>query len=145
MIKPASIRTDSAAHTALLRLVELGGTALLNELKVPLSPRYRVDHIFRSAVVSTLVDAGLARMEDRYRLKATHAGKNYAGEFLSAPVAEKYVPQIVPGRALRERRDLDIAKYRSAAPIRPGSDDHKNIPSLMGVTRKLPSGEVLAS
>ncbi|WP_428718564.1 hypothetical protein [Undibacterium curvum] len=145
MSNPALIRTDSAAHTALLRLVELGGTALLNELKVPLSPRYRVDHIFRSAVVSALVDAGFARMEDRYRLKATHAGENYAGEFLSAPVAKKYVPQIVPGRALREHRELDISKYRSAAPIRPGSDEYKNIPSLMGGARKLPSGEVVGS
>ncbi|WP_428719125.1 hypothetical protein [Undibacterium curvum] len=145
MINPAPIRADSAAHTAIVRLVELGGTALLKELQAVLSPRYRMDHIFRSAVVCALVDAGLARMEGRYRLQATCAGKNYAGEFLSAPEVENYVPQIVPGRALREHRELDISKYRSAAPIRPGSDEYKNIPSLMGGARKLPSGEVVGS
>jgi hypothetical protein len=28
-------------------------------------------------------------------------------------------------------------------PYRAGSDDYRSIPSLMGVTRKLPSGEVV--
>lgn len=135
MVKCSPIRSDSAAHIAILRLVELGGTALLKELQAVMTPRYRTDHIFRSGVVNVLVDAGLARMHDRYRLEATSAGKNYAGEFLAAPPVEKYVPQIVPGRQPGPRRELNLSRHRAAAPFRVGAEEYRDIPSLMGGQR----------
>ena len=57
--------------------------------------------------------------------------------------ATRYVGQVVPGRLHYPRTELNLARHRTAAPYRPGSDDHKLIPSLMGSTRKLPNGEVV--
>lgn len=137
-------RRGSAAHIAIIRVVQLGGTAKFCHIIERLRPEHQTLNAFRVHVIAALQSFGLAETIGD-QLRATSKGKEYAGRFLSEvlPVAQPYVGQIVPARSVVSTATLDVNRLRHTRPIRPGADDHLQIPSLMGNTRKLPSGEVI--
>lgn len=137
-------RIGSAAHRAMCLLVDLGGRAKIGRLLDVIPVEYHPTHMLERCVIGPLAEYSLILEEGEY-LSATPKGKDYAGQHLvmHLPVTQKYVGQIVPGRVPVKPRPLNLAKHRATAPFRPGSDDHLKIPSLMGNTRKLPSGEVV--
>ena len=138
-------RHGSAAHVAICRIVELGGQATFAQIITHLKPEQQPLHAFRQFVLIPLVDHGYVQVIDGSMFKATSTGKEYAGRYIShlLPAVKPYQGQVALSRSHNPRRDLNLAKHRSVAPFRPGSDDHLRIPSLMGTTRKLPNGEVV--
>jgi len=138
-------RAGSSAHIAICHIVHLGGTATFQQISPNLTPSHQARANFDSVVIRPLMDFGFITRDGRYTLKATEKGKEYAGRFLcnSLPRHVEYVGAIAPSRTFNPRRELDVAKRRAVAPYRPGSDEYRNIPSLMGAQRKLPSGEVI--
>ena len=138
-------RAASSAHIAICHIVHLGGTATFQQIAPNLTPSHQVRGHFNSVVVRPLMDFGFITRDGRYAFKATEKGKEYAGRYLcdSLPRHVEYVGTLAPSRTFNPRRELNVAKHRAVAPYRPGSDEHRHIPSLMGATRKLPSGEVI--
>ncbi|MFZ6686602.1 hypothetical protein ACO0K0_02505 [Undibacterium sp. SXout11W] len=130
-------RKGSSPHIAICHIVHLGGTATYQQIAPHLTPSHQSRVHFDSIVVSPLLDFGFITRDGRYSFKATEKGKDYAGQYLSdaLPCHEQYVGKTVPGRTFNPQRELNIAKHRAVAPFRPGSDDYKEIPSLMGNQR----------
>ncbi|MFZ6767493.1 hypothetical protein ACO0LM_10440 [Undibacterium sp. Di26W] len=135
-IRRSGPRTGSAAHRAICRLVELGGRAKISQLLDVIPVEYHRAHTLENHVLMPLAEFALVLEVGDY-LQATPKGKEYAGQHLVThlPVGQKYVGQIVPGRVPSVPRPLNVAKHRAGAPSRPGSEDWRDIPSLMGGQR----------
>lgn len=134
-------RPSSAAHRAVVRLVGLGGKANITQLMQCLSLEYSSRKKFSIYVTSRLTHYGFAEF-DGNDFSVTVAGRSYVADYEAASLTSPtYIGKIVPPRTPKEFSPMR-AMY-GAPPIRPGSDDHKQIPSLMGNVRKLPSGEVI--
>lgn len=144
MANPSVPRAGSPAHIAICYAVRMGGTARFSEIVQLLKPEHQSVFAFRQYVIQALLDLAYVTVGDNF-LKATAAGKEYAGKHVGdlLPRSQKYVGQIVPARSVVSTAALDVNRLRHTRPIRPGADDHLQIPSLMGNTRKLPSGEVI--
>ncbi|MFZ6724690.1 hypothetical protein ACO0K2_04275 [Undibacterium sp. MH2W] len=145
MAKNYGPRQGSAAHIAICRIVELGGQATFSQIMAHLKPEQQPIKAFRSQVVIPLQDLCYVHIIGGLSFKATSMGKEYAAHYIShlLPAPKPYVGTVALGRNYKPTRELNLAKHRAVAPFRPGSDDHLRIPSLMGSTRKLPSGEVI--
>jgi hypothetical protein len=130
------IQKDSAAHVLLKKLVDLGGVAQLEQF-TDLIPANRFRAALLALEVRFLVEV------NGYGVKATALGKAQVAlyEPLELIAVFNKPLQIVPSRVPKEFTALRM--NFGAAPFRAGSEDHKLIPSLMGNTRKLPSGEVV--
>ena len=131
------ISKDSNAYAVLRNLVSLGGKANRESLLKGIGPRdfYHAMESLRSRFLVEMIS------EDGLELfKATPAGKGQVAEYEYAPVAEKPLQMVLP-RVAKPFTPLRMSC--GAVPYRPGSDDHRQIPSLMGSIRNLPSGEVI--
>jgi len=125
----------SGAYMLLQKLVNLGGRALRKEFA-------QSGHQALRNKLRTLEARNFVR-EEGDSLIATVEGKKEVGEREARKLASmKPVAAaiVVPVRARIQR---PLRANRGAVPYRPGSDDYRAIPSLMGVVRKLPSGEVV--
>ncbi|MFZ6734728.1 hypothetical protein ACO0LG_22585 [Undibacterium sp. Ji42W] len=139
MAKLSGPRPGSAAHKAICRIVDLGGSAKMSALLGVLPVEYHSVGMFRRYVINVLADHALifTEMCDVDVLRATPNGKEFAGKYVRTqlPTAGKYVGEIVPGRVASVPRPLNVAKHRAGAPSRAGSEDWRDIPSLMGGQR----------
>lgn len=138
------LQTKSNAHLVICRLVDLGGTAKLSSLVEVLNPENRRPYKIQNTVIDILVGLGYIVCE-RDVVRATAAGKEYAGGALSHPIpaCAKYVGKVATPRTAPVEKPLNLARYYSTAVYREGAFDHRNIPSLMGSQRVLPNGEVV--
>lgn len=138
------LQRKSNAHLVICRLVHLGGTAKLSQLIGVLGVEYKRPAKLQATVIDVLLDYGYVT-RDRDVLIATQAGKDYAGATYDwpLPVAEKYVGLPAAPRVRTSNGVLNLNKIHPKAVYREGAFEHRNIPSLMGNTRKLPSGEVV--
>jgi hypothetical protein len=137
-------RAESAAHKAMCRLVELGGKAKMAQLIYVLGAEFRSISRFDLQVTNQLLKYSLATVHGD-TLTATAKGKEFVGAFNNRhlPIAAPYVGNIAAPRAAQPMRPLNIAKHFPQLVVREGAFDHRNIPSLMGGKRVLPSGEVV--
>ena len=143
MANPSVPRAGSPAHIAICYAVRMGGTARFSEIVQLLKPEHQSVFAFRQYVIQALLDLAYVTVGDDF-MKATTAGKEYAGKHVGDMLhPKKYVGQIVPPRTVVSTAALDVNRLRNTRPIRPGADDHLQIPSLMGNIRKLPNGEVI--
>lgn len=138
------LQRKSNAHLVICRLVDLGGTAKLCSLIEVLSPENRRPYKIQNTVIDILVGLRFIVCE-RDVVKATAAGKNYAGGQLSRPIptGAKYVGKVATPRTAPDQKPLNLARFASPAVYREGAFDHLKIPSLMGNQRVLPNGEVV--
>lgn len=143
MTSHVRLQRKSNAHLVICRLVDLGGTAKLSSLIDVLSPENRRPYKIQNTVIDILVGLGFVVCE-RNVVKATAAGKDYAGNQLSRPIPTcvKYVGKVATPRTAPDHKPLNLARFSSAV-YREGAFDHLKIPSLMGSQRVLPSGEVV--
>jgi len=144
MRESPKLRTNSPAHMVICRLVDLGGCALISRLTEVLTPEQQRVQVISERVIDPLVDRGYVIQMDDASLKATSAGKEYAGSFLgrSLPRFERYVGQPAGVRVAKPFRPLDVAKLAAGRPIREGAFEYSSIPSMMGGARVL-NGEVV--
>lgn len=139
MARHNGIIAKSAAHDALVRLVELGGRATLKQLK----QTYTVGANFHQIVVAKLTAYDYADFNGD-SFKVTEKGKKYVAEFWEQKDGK--VEQTTEGKVALPRMPTPFKPLSTAppaAPYRPGAFEYREIPSLMGDTRKLPSGEII--
>lgn len=136
------LRTYSAAHVVLCRLVDLGGSALLPRLIEVLSAEQQRVTVVRDRVIAPLVERGYVVEVGENGLRATSAGKEYAGSFvgLRVPRFERYEGTPAAPRTAPAFRPLNLSKIYPAAVYREDAFDHRNIPSMMGGARIYPKG-----
>lgn len=119
----------------LVKLVDLGGTAIRSQFaeKNPANLNSKISSLENHCLIQVNGD----------RLIVTKSGKTLVAErqWAFAPAKPKFVGEIAQPRTPAVTRTLKITM--GAAPYRPGMNDHLSIPSLMGTTRKLPSGEIV--
>ncbi len=133
-------RADTAAHRAVMRLADLGGSATASQLMSCLDPEYASRAKFTTLITARLSYYGYADYNgDLFTL--TPLGHHYVAIVRDVPRSSTYVGKIVPPRTPQAFRPL--RPNHAAGPVRPGSQDHLAIPSLMGIIRKLPSGEII--
>ena len=130
-------RTGSAAHVAICRIVELGGIASFAQVVAYLKPEQQPLKEFRQRVLIPLIDFGYVHVIDESKFKATSTGREYAGRHIPhlLPIAKTYHGQVALSRTHNPCRELNIKKHRAVAPFRPGSEDYKDIPSMIGGQR----------
>lgn len=138
------LRTSSPAHVVLCRLVDLGGCALISRLVEVLSAEQQRVQVIRARVIAPLVERGYVAEVDGNSLRATKAGKEYAGSFLgrSLPRFERFEGRPAASRVAPPFRPLNFAKLNASCPIREGAFEYESIPSMMGGARVL-NGEVV--
>jgi len=143
MTRSRGLLEGSAAHRALCRLVNLGGTATKASLLEFLSPEIQSRDSFRMRVTYSLEVRGYV-IADRYSLRATPEGKDYVADCeernapTPQPMSNVAMPRLpVPGRP------LDVSKL-FPAPMREGASDYRKYPSLLGNQRVLPGARVVA-
>lgn len=129
--KHSGPRNGSAAHNALVQLEALGGSASISQLSGALQSRFRSASRFDELVIEPLVRFQFIHYFDA-EIVITRAGRAFlqpanepqmrdvtvAGP-VQAPAFKPLTPQYFAGRGLR----------------RPGADDYRNYPSLMGGER----------
>ncbi len=129
------IKHNSTAFYVLKRLVDLGGVAI----RAQLSPG------FKAVVFYNGLEALRCRFlieENGTAIRATAAGKAQVAEFEPLEPAVVSAPlQMVLPRVPKPFKPLSMSC--GPVPYRPGADEYRSIPSLMGATRRLPSGEVV--
>jgi hypothetical protein len=137
-------RPESAAHTVVCRLVDLGGKALISQLISVLPAELHSVGRFNRQVIDQVVAYGLATVVGDV-FTATQKGKTMAGAHAvrHLPPAKPYVGKVAALRTAPVKRDLNIAKHFPQLVVREGAFDHRTIPSLMGGKRVLPGGEVV--
>ncbi|MFZ6819834.1 hypothetical protein [Undibacterium sp. Ji22W] len=128
------LRTNSPAHIVMCRLVDLGGCALIARLIEVLTAEQQRVSVIQERVICPLVERGFVILLNETTLKATQAGKDYAGSFLgrSLPHFERYVGQPAASRIAPSFRPLNLSKLISGRPIREGAFEYVSIPSMMG-------------
>lgn len=138
------LQRKSNAHVVICRLVDLGGAAKLSTLIEVLNPENRRPYKIQQTVIDVLLRHGFITC-DRDVVKATAAGKEYAGGELDHPIPAyaKYVGTAAAVRDVPKTAPLNLSKLYPQAVYREGAFDHRNIPSLMGGQRILPGGEVV--
>lgn len=129
------LKPTSGAYMLLEKLVYLGGRALRKEFA-------QSGHQALRNKLRTLEARNFVR-EEGDSLIATVEGKKEVGERDARKLAAMAPAVPVITVPVRVRIQRPLRGNRGAAPYRPGSDDYRAIPSLMGVVRKLPSGEVV--
>lgn len=123
------IQKNSAAHKALVKLVDLGGSALREQL---------IGTVRATRITSALLALDIEQVGGRFKVTAN--GKSVAAEYAGESLVV-ILPKVATSSTARPK--LPFQTTFGAAPYREGSQDHRLIPSLIGVTRKLPSGEVV--
>lgn len=127
------LNSDSGAFRRLQDIINSSGTTRLKDLK---------DDGMRVYQIEVLLDYGyIIGMSGR--VSVTQAGRDYAQEVMCS---RGELAEVVAAQVKDEQVNRLYASIRSTAgarPYRPGADDYRNIPSLMGEPRRLPSGEVL--
>lgn len=138
------LRTNSPAHMVLCRLVDLGGSALLSQLIDVLSAEQQRISVVHNRVIAPLVERGYVVKLGDSGLRATSAGKEYAGSFLgrSLPRFERYEGEVAAPRTAPAFRPLNLARLNAGRPMRDGAFEYEAIPSMMGGARVL-NGEVV--
>lgn len=128
------LRTNSPAHIVLCRLVDLGGSALLSKLIDVLSAEQQRISVVHNRVIAPLLERGYVVKLGDSGLRATSAGKDYAGSFLgrNLPRFERYEGTVAVPRTVPAFRPLNLSKIYPAAVYREDAFDHRNIPSMMG-------------
>ena len=144
MTKHNSPRPESAAHKAMCRLIDLGGTANTPQLMRVLGAEFHSTTRFNTQVINQVIAYSLATVIDGV-FTATLKGKNMVAAHHGhpLPVAEKYVGQIAGPRMVQKStawRPLSTANIY--AQVRPDGLTFKSEPSLMGGQRVL-GGEVV--
>ncbi|MFZ6755774.1 hypothetical protein ACO0K9_01025 [Undibacterium sp. Ji50W] len=132
-----NLRTDSRAFQLLVLIVEMGGRVPLRDIPEADSEQvvYWLDvlryypYTITSNDVITVTPVGRERV-DEYRLE------------LGLPIIEKIEAVPLPD-AMTVRPYQSLRKTGNARPCRPGMDDYRSIPSLIGGVRRLPGGEVI--
>jgi plasmid stabilization system protein ParE len=136
-------RPGSAQHKLMTRLIELGGVAQASQLVAALSAEHqRVSEFAR--IGQTLELLGFIDIQgSTYR--ALRCGKEYVSKYNPSafPKPGPYVGQVAPSRTPLSAVRAKPSSTVGAMPIREGAFDYRNIPSLMGSSRKLPNGEVV--
>ncbi|MDY7537663.1 hypothetical protein RGU72_05270 [Undibacterium sp. 5I1] len=138
-------RAGSAACKVICRLVDLGGTAKISVLMEVVGAEYSRVITFKEKIANVLDGFSFAELHGD-SLTATLKGKEYAADIDGTylPLPQKYVGQIAPPRLPSPQKPLDLARLFTPTLVRDGAFDHQQIPSLMGGTRKLPSGKVVS-
>lgn len=127
------LNPDSGAFRRLQDIINSSGATRLKDLK---------DDGMRVYQIEVLLDYGYI-MGMGGRVTVTQAGRDYVQEVLRD---RGELAEVVAAQVKDEQVSRPYASIRStvgARPYRPGADDYRNIPSLMGETRRLPSGEVI--
>lgn len=140
----SKLKRNTVAAKVLSRLVDLGGTSKISNLLGVVSHEYQRLDVFQHYVIDLLVRAKYVTI-NRDEMKATVAGKSFAGGLLDhpLPVAESFVGQIARPRTVVSKGTLQVKNPYAGGVFREGAFDHLNIPSRMGSQRILPSGEVV--
>lgn len=131
------IKKESAAYAVLKSLVDLGGVAPRATLSTGIRAAVFY-HVMESLTSRFLVE--VIHQQGGDVVKATVAGKEQVFEYEYMPMVSAPLQMVLP-RVPKPFTPLRMSL--GAAPYRPGSDEHKQIPSLMGAIRRLPSGEVI--
>ncbi|MBR7792323.1 hypothetical protein KDM87_06895 [Undibacterium sp. FT147W] len=129
------LKPSSGAYMLLEKLVNLGGRALRKEFA-------QSGHQALRNKLRTLEARNFVR-EEGDSLIATVEGKKEMGAREARKLAAMRPAVPVAVAPVRIRIQRPLRANRGVAPYRPGSDEYRSIPSLMGVVRKLPSGEVV--
>lgn len=124
-------RRDSSPYLALNALNNLGGEATTQAIMKVRNWRGR-SKLFQDEVIARLARCLLIDVLGDMCV-ITQAGRKYLGikveeanGFVGEPAGPRYVP---------ERRVLNRAKHFPPRPQRPGADDYRSIPSVMGGQR----------
>lgn len=134
-------KPDTAAHRAIVQLVNLGGRATVAQLMSCIRNEYASHSKFNSQVTVRLTNYGYADYDGQH-FQVTGQGRNYVDDYHRTMCTQpKYVGKIAPPRTAAAFRPLQL--NQGAAPFLAGSDEYRAIPSLMGDVRRLPSGEVV--
>lgn len=129
------LKPTSGAYVLLEKLVYLGGRALRKEFA------QAGNRALRNKLQA--LDMRNFVREEGDMLIATAEGKKEVGDrdARKMAVVKPALPVVVAPARVRIQRPLRA--NRGVAPYRPGAEDYRCIPSLMGAVRKLPSGEVV--
>lgn len=135
------LRNSSIAARALVMLSSMGGSVSPDVLRVSVSDNFKSQYKFRVQVIEQLEAHHYAHMKDGL-FCMTALGKAFVSELDVGlrDVGAPYIGQIALPRIARPWKTLTTV---NAAPYRPGSDEHLQIPSLMGCVRKLPNGDIV--
>lgn len=145
MARHTGPRVDSAAHTIIFHLVDLGGTAAKDVLMARLASEYPSKNIAYSDFKMKVID-----VLERYELvvisgaifNVTQKGKDYVAQFDGADsVVVESVGKVVPPRTVPLFRTLNFARYCVVAAPREGAFTHQDMPSLMCGQRIFPKRE----
>lgn len=137
------LRKSSLTFKVLQAIVDLGGHATRTQIA--------------EAVGSTNLSAAYSVLESRFYIVV----ENHIGDLRSTTKGERVVRDredalidpyrdesavpapIVQSRTAKPFKPLDVSRYVMPVSQREGAYDQLQIPSLMGDTRKLPSGEIV--
>lgn len=122
-------RRGSSPHLFLTALNNIGGGASVQTLMSVRNWKGRIA-LFRSDILARLIRCELViAVNDQVAI--TNAGRTYLG--IKVESDDDYVGQLPGPRYVAPMRPLNVARHRTAAPMREGALDYMSIPSLMGV------------
>ena len=123
-------RRGSSPYLVIAALNNLGGEASLENLMKVRNWKGRLPK-FRDDIVQHLVRCDLVELAGNWCV-ITNAGRKYLG----IKVEEHgYVGVAAEPRVVRKDRPLNLAKHYPPCPLRPGADDFRSVPSVMGGQR----------
>lgn len=103
---------------------------------------YRSIKRFESLALNSLADTWAMATYDGHLVRLLPAGDAFLQQCRaeSGPAPERYVGQIAAPRTVPPFKRLDMAKLMRGGPSRPGMDDLRGCPSLMGNKLVAPAG-----
>lgn len=143
MTRHAGPRTGTYARQLLDALGATPHGALTISQAIQLMPpEYRSIKRFESLALNSLADTWAMATYDGHLVRLLPAGDAFLQQCHAEnePVPERYVGQLAALRTVPPFKRLDMAKLMRGGPQRPGMDDLRGCPSLMGGKRVLSAG-----
>lgn len=128
MAKFIPIASDSGAFKVLMLLAKLGGRASMMELMPALWSGHQSPLRFRQVAATPLQERGFiqkAKSDAVYELTAE--GSLFVKRYDASIAQARMTPSMTS--------ILDPRRYLSRGPMRPGADDYRNCPSIVGDER----------
>jgi hypothetical protein len=128
------------AYRALALLRTLGGSASPEQLSQVFPQEYRSAKKV-IGLIGLIQDWRLVTLIGSEQVKITELGLEFLQERGEEPAVCKYVGEIVPVREIPAFKPMGMAafsKLMAGGPQRPGMDDFRCVPSLMGDVRVVP-------
>ena len=134
MTRHCGPRRDSSAFIALERLDALGGSASVDQLISSIRASFRSNARFTCLVGRPLLMYKfILVIGDKATI--TPLGAAFVRSSKGLPPLKEKREVVVTAPVVLPVRPLDVTKYFSGGPQRPGSADFRDIPSLMGNER----------